>query len=497
MRETAQHVGGQHQRVGARGVGVLAFMVLVWTGRGGLPPLEAVSAQSQSVADGLVGGMFLAGAALAAVVSWRRHQSTLGWTFAAGALVALQALLVALPAIASPPPRLAGDFALLLAIGLLGLVCVLGALRGLRHEPQVADDVFGVGIGMGILAAGHLLLLVPMTSPPPAPMLVLMALLVGTHVVTVAVVAAQRVQPAATVRLLVATVLVVASGLVVMIAELHDTVWDTLASLGFAAAGGFWAAAAWQCIQGASERQAAKHRQEIEFAVQATERDRRERMHELRSTLAGLVQGSSLLDDLDLPAETRQRLLGSVRRELDRMMRLLSGEEERPTDIDLEDALGQMADLQHLKGRTVELHTSGDAIHARYDSLAEVVNILVDNAATHGGTDTSRIDVVQHDDETVDITVSDRGRGIAADDRERIFGWGDRGADSPGEGIGLHLAQRLMEEEGGSLRLADDTGPGSSFVITLPAARRPLEDAFGARTAGHEEVDHVAGNRAR
>jgi len=282
-----------------------------------------------------------------------------------------------------------------------------------------------------------------------------------------------------------------------MLAELHGTAWDVLASLGFAAVGATWSAAAWGCIQGASERQADRQRREIAFAVQATERDRRERMHELRSTLAGLVQGSSLLDDLDLPAETRQRLLGSVRRELDRMMRLVSGEEEQATDIDLEDALGRMADLQHLKGRTVELHTSGDAVHARYDTLAEVVNILVDNAATHGGTDVSRIEVVQRDEETVDITVSDRGRGIAEDDRERIFGWGDRGEDSPGEGIGLNLAQRLVEEEGGSLRLADESGPGSAFVISLPAARRSSENAIDAGSLFLGEVDHVAGHLAR
>ncbi|RYB94916.1 hypothetical protein EUA93_11485 [Nocardioides oleivorans] len=497
MRDTAQYVGGQHQRVGTRGVGVLAFMVLVWTGRGGLPSLGAASAQSQSVADGLVGGIFVAGAALAAVVSWRRHQATAGWTFAVGALVALQSLVVALPAIASPPPRVAADFTLLLAIGLFGLVCVLGALRGLRREPQVGDDVFGVGIGMGVLAAGHLLLLVPMDSPPPMPMLVLLGVLVSTHLLTVALVAVQRVLPAATVRLLAATVLVVAAGMVVKLAELHGTAWDVLTSLGFAAVGATWSAAAWGCIQGASERQADRQRREIAFAVQATERDRRERMHELRSTLAGLVQGSSLLDDLDLPAETRQRLLGSVRRELDRMMRLVSGEEEQATDIDLEDALGRMADLQHLKGRTVELHTSGDAVHARYDTLAEVVNILVDNAATHGGTDVSRIEVVQRDEETVDITVSDRGRGIAEDDRERIFGWGDRGEDSPGEGIGLNLAQRLVEEEGGSLRLAEETGPGSAFVISLPAARRSSENAIDAGSLFLEEVDHVAGHLAR
>ena len=41
----------------------------------------------------------------------------------------------------------------------------------------------------------------------------------------------------------------------------------------------------------------------------------------------------------------------------------------------------------------------------------------------------------------------------------------------PGQGIGLNLARRLVAEQGGSLRLADEVERGSRFVITLPAAR--------------------------
>ncbi|GAA1935301.1 sensor histidine kinase [Nocardioides hwasunensis] len=495
MRESAHRNEGLHQRVGARAVGVLSFMVLVWTGWGGMLPPSASGTSTGSVSDGLVSGLFVAGAGFTAVASWRRHRSrSSGWLFAVGALVALQALLVALPAVAHPPPRMATDFVVLLTVGVAGLGCLLGALRSLREERHVADDLFGIGLGLGLMAAGHLLLLVPVATPVAPPMLVLVGVLVGTHATAAALVVRQRVLSPATAGLVVATVLVVAAGLGVMVGHLQGSIWDVLASLGLAAVGAAWLGAAWSGIQQGAERTDTRRRaeieEEIEFAVQATERDRRERMHELRSTLAGLVQGSSLLDSSDLPLETRQRLLGSVRRELDRMVRLLSGEEEPPTDLDLDEALGLMVDLQHLKGRKVELQTSGAQVTARYDSLAEVVNILVDNAATHGGTDTSRVEVVRRDD-TVDITVTDEGRGIPEHERERIFGWGDRGADSPGEGIGLNLAQRLVAQEGGSLRLAEPPGgAGSSFVISLPATRQSAEN----RTRG--EVDHVAGHRA-
>ena len=204
-----------------------------------------------------------------------------------------------------------------------------------------------------------------------------------------------------------------------------------------------------------------------------------------QSLAATRTELAALLDSDELPEEARRRLWRSVRRELDRMQRLLAQQETPATDLDVDDALGVILDLQRLKGRHVEYRSSGDTVHARYDALAEVVNILMDNAATHGGSDSSVVEVASHDD-MVDIKVTDFGRGIPADKCQQIFGWGVRGSDSPGEGIGLNVAQRLMNEDGGSLRLAEPGGggKGSSFVISLPRARQSSENHL-ARKGSH------------
>ena len=230
----------------------------------------------------------------------------------------------------------------------------------------------------------------------------------------------------------------------------------------------------------------AQVRAEVDLVLEATRREERERLHELRSTIAGLVNGAALLDNPALGDDARRHLCESVHRELERMQRLLTGEQQASTDIDVDQALQMVLDLQRLKGRRVELHTDGGTVRARYDALAEAVNILMDNAETHGGCRTSRVDVVHRDGGTVDITVSDDGRGIAEDQRERIFDWGNRGDDSPGQGIGLHVARRLVSEDGGSLRLAEARGPGSSFVISLPAPRCSPENETT------DEESHVA-----
>ena len=265
-------------------------------------------------------------------------------------------------------------------------------------------------------------------------------------------------------------------------------------SVAQAAVGAAWLGVAWTTLQREADDER-RQLNEMNDTLLKTARDQRERLHELRSTVAGLVTGSALLDRPDLPAENRQHLWESVCRELERMERLLSNQDDPATDLDLDQTLGLILDLQRLKGRRVEFHSSGDSVCARYDALAEVVNILMDNAETHGGSDSSVVEVARRDDEVVDITVTDFGRGIPREQREHIFEWGRRGTDSPGEGIGLHVAQRLINENGGSLRCAEPkSGSGTSFVISLPAARVSAENysTSAAVLLATDEDRHVA-----
>ncbi|MCW2739235.1 HAMP domain-containing sensor histidine kinase [Nocardioides sp.] len=474
-----RHFNGElHHKIGMGVAGGLALLVVGWIGSGGARLWSASSTALPSPGDGVVSGVFVAGAACAAVVSWRRHAGPMtGWIVATGALVATQALLVTLLALRNQLPRSAADIGVLLAVAVLGLLAVVGPLLRLHRAKHVLDDGFGIGLGMGLTAAGHLLLQLPMATPPATLMPAVIGVLVATHVAATALVLRQRALSRPMSWLLAVTVPVVALGLLTHTAVLGDATWAVGVSVARAGVGAAWFSILLISIRRSLEDDR-RRINTLQQVLDSASRDQRERMHELRSTVAGLVSGSALLDSPEVSSETRERLWFSVRRELDRMERLLSGQDVSATDIDLDEELGLILDLQRLKGRRVELRSSGDKVHARFDALAEVVNILMDNAVTHGGSDGSLVEVVRRDEETVDITVTDFGRGIPADQRPQIFEWGRRGSDSPGEGIGLHLAQRLMAEDGGSLRLAEDRGVGSSFVISLPAVRRSPEDAL-------------------
>lgn len=70
------------------------------------------------------------------------------------------------------------------------------------------------------------------------------------------------------------------------------------------------------------------------------------------------------------------------------------------------------------------------------------------------------------------IEVRDTGRGIAADDLPHIFEtfWRhDEMHTTPGLGLGLPIARRIVEMHGGSIEVESEPGKGSTFRIVLPA----------------------------
>lgn len=80
------------------------------------------------------------------------------------------------------------------------------------------------------------------------------------------------------------------------------------------------------------------------------------------------------------------------------------------------------------------------------------------------------------DDENVEITVSDNGRGIAPSDRTRVFDRFHRTvARGSGEdaalGIGLPLARQYVEAHGGTIELESELGTGTTVTLRLPRNR--------------------------
>jgi signal transduction histidine kinase len=81
----------------------------------------------------------------------------------------------------------------------------------------------------------------------------------------------------------------------------------------------------------------------------------------------------------------------------------------------------------------------------------------------------------------VEIAVADTGIGMAAEDIPRAlqpFGQIDNSLARPhgGTGLGLPLAQRLVELHGGTMTIDSEVGKGTTVTVTLPPERTHIRD---------------------
>lgn len=110
------------------------------------------------------------------------------------------------------------------------------------------------------------------------------------------------------------------------------------------------------------------------------------------------------------------------------------------------------------------------AFRGEQQDLEEMLGNLIDNAALHGG---GRVFItVEAENDLVRVLVEDDGKGIAPDQRNRMFERGERlDTDKPGTGLGLAIVKDVAELYGGSVALdsSEDLG-GLMVVLTLPRA---------------------------
>jgi signal transduction histidine kinase len=198
----------------------------------------------------------------------------------------------------------------------------------------------------------------------------------------------------------------------------------------------------------------------------------RAQFHEINSTIAGITSASRLLRSSGGISEQRRTLLEDmIFAELSRLERLMA----RPNDtsgprlVDLDDTIGTLVVSQEARGHEVLWKPSGLQVNAQPDAVAEVINILLDNAAKHGRS-TTEVSVMLAGD-MVEVAVHDDGPGVDESLRRRLFDWGARGPRSSGQGIGLHIAHELMQRQGGYLEIRDGRAGGATFVMGLPIGR--------------------------
>jgi signal transduction histidine kinase len=112
------------------------------------------------------------------------------------------------------------------------------------------------------------------------------------------------------------------------------------------------------------------------------------------------------------------------------------------------------------------------------DDLAQVLDVLLDNACRYAGPDARvTVDVGRTAPGTVEVTVADTGRGVPDDELGRITERFYRGtsASVPGTGLGLSIVDALVVGNGGSVEVRSATGGGLTVAVSLVAVDERAE----------------------
>ena len=213
--------------------------------------------------------------------------------------------------------------------------------------------------------------------------------------------------------------------------------------------------------------------------------------HELKTPLTTIKLLAHLLRRGDVTEEEKLDHSETIAVECDRQIdfvgnlldlsRIESGAYKlRKTRLDIRELVDSCVEVERHRAEsrsltlTTDIPTRLSAVSGDHEALRRVIRGLIDNAIKYtpeGG----RITVsAQESAETIAISVSDTGKGIAETDLPHVFekfyraGLETDDASSPGVGLGLYLAQHIVGQLNGEISVESVAGSGTTFTLRLP-----------------------------
>ena len=216
--------------------------------------------------------------------------------------------------------------------------------------------------------------------------------------------------------------------------------------------------------------------------------------HELRTPISGIkamveTLRDGALDDKEAATDFLTRIDNEVDRltqmvsELTELSRIETGKVElemTTTDLNLliEGVIAQLNPLAERQHVTIasELTPPLPPVIIDSDRIRQTVINLVHNAIkfNHPG---GKVTIsARADGDSVTVSVSDTGIGIARDDLPRVFERfykADKARTRGGSGLGLAIAKHTVQAHNGSIWVESEEGKGSTFSFRLPLKATP------------------------
>jgi len=213
--------------------------------------------------------------------------------------------------------------------------------------------------------------------------------------------------------------------------------------------------------------------------------------HELRTPLTSMVGYlDTLLESNIEDQETRDRFLGIIKEETDRLSILindllnLSKIESQSFDLQKDDPKKVLDKVVNLLKKNaadkkidfkVEIADNLPLVYMVREQIKQVLINLIDNAIKYTPAGGEVKVKVEHEGDKVYFSVKDNGMGIPKADQERIFERfyrvdKARSRALGGTGIGLSIVRNIVKQHGSDIHVKSREGAGSEFSFYLKVA---------------------------
>lgn len=205
--------------------------------------------------------------------------------------------------------------------------------------------------------------------------------------------------------------------------------------------------------------------------------------HELRTPITSLRTNiDTLRRHAGLEPAMRERVLADLDSELHELGSLTNElvhltidahSDEPEVSVALHELVERVATrASHRSGREIVVQASPTSVTGRPDALSRAISNLLDNA-TKFSPEGSKIEVAVH---AGCVEVRDHGPGIDPHDLPFVFDRFFRSVDArglPGSGLGLSIAQAVVEASGGRIYAENVPDGGAKLTIVLPTTDEP------------------------
>jgi len=213
--------------------------------------------------------------------------------------------------------------------------------------------------------------------------------------------------------------------------------------------------------------------------------------HEIRNPLAGIKTSAQVLEESFSPGDERSQLIRRIVKEIDRSNDLLKkffnfAQPGKPKQDFV--SLNALVEGVHLllsprmRKKNISFNKNFESnipdVYVDENQMEQIlINLFLNalDAMDKGGAITITLKSVEpvgedtsvSNRQLVSIEIEDTGRGIDADNLEKIFNPFFT-TKSNGVGLGLAISSRLVEENGGEITVSSEPGQGTIFVVNLP-----------------------------